>query len=347
MKSKTIAAFLLAALTVCAPALADTENKEPSADSTTAETKPSPAADNEGGSSQEVEKKASGTTDKKKAPEKKDVEKKDEKKAPEKKDVEKKDEKKAQKKEAEKKPKGAEGTPALVAPSFYDVWLKGRLSVGPMYSKADVQDTHVPFREDQEGHFIGNINDLQDQGASGFGLAIRYNLRSWLAVELAGFDRAELRACNKDGKNYDGTLELQSWRAQGLVQWPFETVPLTVFAGVGAAKVDAKFKHNPWWRYGWSVPDDYDRYGQGSTEGRNGVSRRMVLEKPSTALVATVGATLRLHDHLHLDVFWEKVDSDDIAVDFYRTAGHDTIHMLSGHFPTGYTAVGASLRYVF
>ena len=372
MKTKESIVLFLALLTASVPALADSQAKESSAKAPAAEevsAAESPATKSNGKAAKTARKKtdkeaksaekghgAEPEAGAKKTEAAKNPKKKTEKVAAEKKSAEKKSDKgeaaatemkKAAVPAAKTDLKHTEPAPVLVAPSFYDVWIKGRLSIGPTYTKVSVQDTHIPYREDRQGLFIGNINDMQEDGTTGFGLAIRYELLPWLAVELAGLDRADLRACNEDGMSCDGTLEIRSWRAQGFLQWPFETVPVTVYAGAGAANVDTKFSHAPWWHYGWSSPENYDKFANGSTKPRNGVMREMDVDDAGYALVATVGATLRLHDHLHLDVFWEKVDSDDVDVDFYRVMRQGKSHMLSGHFPTGYTAIGASLRYVF
>lgn len=370
MKTKESIVLFLALLTASVPALADSQAKESSAKAPAAEevsAAESPATKSNGKAAKTARKKTDkdaksaengrGAEPEAAAEKTKDAEKKIEKAAAEKTKATEKNADRGETATTEKrkpavpgeKPglKHAEPAPVLVAPSFYDVWIKGRLSIGPTYTKVSVKDTHIPYREDRQGLFIGNINDMQEDGTTGFGLAIRYEILPWLAVELAGLDRADLRACNEDGMSCDGTLEIRSWRAQGFLQWPFETVPVTVYAGAGAANVDTKFSHAPWWHYGWSSPENYDKFANGSTEPRNGAMREMDVDDAGYALVTTVGATLRLHDHLHLDVFWEKVDSDDIDVDFYRVTRYGKSHMLSGHFPTGYTAIGASLRYVF
>ena len=238
------------------------------------------------------------------------------------------------------------GTP-LLRPSFAETWIAGRLAVGPAVSRISVRDRHVPYDPEQPRNFLGNINDMQEDGCTGLGISVRYALLPWLAVEASGPGRADLRACNKDGESCDGTLRLRTWGARFLLRWPAEDWWVNPYAGFGFEHVSASFKHAPWWNFGWSSPEDYEKYGNGSKQPHNDASRRMELSSPGLTPCFSLGAAVRLHANAELDLFGSWTDSDDVDVVFHRTDGGFTRPMRSGAFPTKHVSYGVALRYVF
>ena len=241
----------------------------------------------------------------------------------------------------------AQDAALLRRPSFAETWIKGRFAVGPAVSQLSVRNRHVPYDPEQERNFLGNINKMEEDGCTGAGISVRYGLLSWLAVEASGPGRADLKAWNRDGESCDGTLRLRTWSARLLLRWPTDDGWFSPYAGFGVERVSASFEHANWWHYGWSSPQDYETFGNGSKEPHHSASRRMELSSPGVAPVVALGATIRLHENAELDLFGSWTDSDDVDVVFYRTDGRLTRRMRTGAFPSEHLSYGIALRYVF
>jgi len=245
------------------------------------------------------------------------------------------------------RPAPARAEPAPEEPSFYDDWIAKRLSIGLALTYGWVRDGHVSYDSTQKHNFIGNINDMDERDGVAVGLVARYAFLPWLAVEAANDFRCDLDAQNMDGASCDGTLKLRSWRLQAILLWPDETWAVRPWAGIGIEDVSASFSHAPWWHYGWSSPEDYARYGQGSKKPHNGAMRTMSVEDPGIAPVLSLGVTAELHRNVRLDVFGRWTGCDDVSVTFTRTEGHRVTIRRTGAFPAEHFAVGVALRAVF
>lgn len=230
---------------------------------------------------------------------------------------------------------------------FYEQWIAWRLSLGVALTRARVKHTYVKYDPSQENNFLGNLNDMHLDGGTAYGLVARYEITSWIAVEWANDFQAELDALNHDGDSCDGTLKLRGWRAQALVYALDPQWIVRPYLGLGAERVSASFQHSPWWHYGWSSPEDYRRYGNGSKTPRNGVMRIMEVEDPGYAPAITLGATACLHRHVQLDAFMRWCDSDDARATFRRREGTQEHIARTGSFPTSHTVYGLALSAIF
>ena len=230
---------------------------------------------------------------------------------------------------------------------FYEQWIVWRLSLGITLTKAHVRHRHVPYDPNQEHNFLGNINDMREHGDVALGLVARYEILPWFAIEAANDLRADLDACNRDGVSCDGTLQLRGWRAQALVFWPEPQWIVRPYLGLGVEHVDASFKHSPWWHYGWSSPEEYERDGNGSRSPHNGVMRTMDVKSPGFAPAISLGATVGLHRRAQLDAFVRWTDCDDAETTFRRREGRREHTMLTGAFPAEHIVCGIALSVVF
>ncbi len=230
---------------------------------------------------------------------------------------------------------------------FCEQWIVWRLSLGITLAKARVRHRHVPYDPNQEHNFLGNINDMREHGDVALGLVARYEILPWFAIEAANDLRADLDARNRDGVSCDGTLQLRGWRAQALVFWPEPQWIVRPYLGLGVEHVDASFKHSPWWHYGWSSPEEYERDGNGSRSPHNGVMRTMDVKSPGFAPAISLGATVGLYRHAQLDAFVRWTDFDDAETTFRRREGRREHTMLTGAFPAEHIVCGIALSVVF
>ena len=230
---------------------------------------------------------------------------------------------------------------------FYEQWIAWRLSLGLTLARANVRHRHVPYDPKEENNFLGNINDMREHGDVALGLVARYELTPWLAVEAANDLSADLDARNRDGVSCDGTLQLRGWRAQALVFWPEPQWIVRPYVGLGIEHVSASFKHAPWWHYGWSSPEEYEIYGNGSLKPHNGVTRTMDVKNPGLAPAISLGATIGLHRHAHLDAFVRWTDFDDAETTFRRREYKKEQTLRTGAFPAEHIVYGLALSVIF
>ncbi len=233
------------------------------------------------------------------------------------------------------------------ATDFYEQWIAWRLSLGATLTRARMRHTYVRYDPSQENNFLGNLNDMHPDNGTAFGLIARYEISSWIAVEVANDFQADLDALNHDGESCDGTLQLRGWRAQAIVYGLAPEWIVRPYLGVGAEHVDANFRHSPWWHYGWSSPEDYRRYGNGTQTPRNGVMRFMDVEDPGYAPALTLGVCACLHRHVQLDAFMRWSDSDDARATFRRREGTNEHVVRTGAFPTSHVVYGLALCAIF
>ena len=233
------------------------------------------------------------------------------------------------------------------ATDFYEQWVAWRLSLGATFTRARVRHTHVPYDPSQENNFLGNLNDMHPDSGTAFGLIARYEINSWIAVEVANDFQADFDVLNHDGESCDGTLQLRGWRAQAIVYGLAPEWIVRPYLGLGAEHVGAGFRHSPWWHYGWSSPEDYRRYGNGTRTPRNGVMRFMDVEDPGYAPALTLGVCACLHRHVQLDAFMRWSDSDDARATFRRREGTNEHVVRTGAFPTSHVVYGLALCAIF
>lgn len=230
--------------------------------------------------------------------------------------------------------------------SFYGTFIEGRLHLGLSYAKISMDKTSTPH----EKAFLGNIDTLKEDDTGQFGFTVKYDFCDYLAILFADDMRAELSAWNYDGASTDGSLILDGYTLQLLVQYPFEIqqayLKIVPYVGLGYSWISARWSYASWWHWGWSEPEDYEKYGNGEQKPHNGYSRWMLPEDPSTAFTWALGIDFTVYGHLGIDFFYRVVDLDDIDTDF-RTHAPDGRLMREGSFPASFSAYGVALRYVF
>lgn len=232
--------------------------------------------------------------------------------------------------------------------SFYDLLVAEKLSVGAVYVQTKMDKTHVPFDPSQEGNFLGNINNLEEDEMGGLGFVVRYNLCRYVGLQVSSGTHIELGMWNNEHESRDANFVADGMTYELLLMCPIDAIRTTPFIGLGMTKFSCEIDYNNWWHYGWSSPRDYDAYGHGSTENRNGTSRWMKLtDEPSDAFSFTAGLSFRLFRYAQVDVFYRTIDMDDCLIEFDRKAANNVQKMRSGYVPLKCSSYGVALRAVF
>lgn len=232
---------------------------------------------------------------------------------------------------------------------FYSRYVADRLSAGLAYTRSSFRKTHVPYDRTQKSNYLGNLNRLEEADVDGFGLSLQYDFSPQVALCLAKGTSASLRTWNADNSSCDGSLELSGYSAEVLFRHPIAVGDTILFptVGIGAEYVTASYKASPWWHLGWSSPEDYEHFGNGSGQPRGGVVRQMSVEDPGVSPILSIGLTARVSGRCDVDLFWQCVGSADADASFYRQEGSRRFLMRDGSFPTEHTAVLLAVRYVF
>ena len=230
--------------------------------------------------------------------------------------------------------------------SIYDSFIKGKLHIGAAYMSSTAKTTTAPAGE----YYLGNLNNLQEEDMAGFGVNIQYDLCDYIALSFATGTHVELAAWNQMDESTDGSIVMDGMLYQIIVQYPFRFTDygfaFTPYVGFGIMNLSTEWSYANWWHYGWSTPEDYKHYGNGSTKPRNGYSRWMVIEEPSDPFTLTFGLAFQILEHLDLDFFYRQVPVDDIKATFHTKKANGPV-MREGSFPAEFSTFGAALRYVF
>lgn len=188
----------------------------------------------------------------------------------------------------------------LRAESFYDVWLKDRLTIGLGLSFSTLTDAKRP--KDVENHrtFVGFIWKLEDDDQIGVVPEIRYWAADYLRLVLS-LDRVSGRTRNyNQQKHSDGTASL--WGPQLLVEGLYPLCDNTVFlhAGAGIAYDFADFTEVSWWKLGYSSAENWEYYGR-TKKARQSRYREIRVDDAFGWTIAA-GVSWRPHPDFELDL---------------------------------------------
>lgn len=229
--------------------------------------------------------------------------------------------------------------------SFFETFIAGRLHIGASMSVSSADKRSVPH----ERAFLGNLDTLDEDTKVGYGLNVKYDICDYFAVLFANDINIDLGAWNNGSLSKDGALLLNGFVLEGIVQYPLyvnDDCTVVPYIGLGVAEMTAGWRYANWWHYGWSSPEDYDTYANGSKEFHNHYSRWMIPDDPSAAFVWSAGLCLNVFQHLDLDFSYRHVNVDDIETNF-RVRRRNGPIMRSGAFPAKHSSFCVAVRYVF
>lgn len=228
--------------------------------------------------------------------------------------------------------------------SFYDTYLAMRLSAGLTFVKTSMDKTHVPYDSAGENNFLGNINNLNENDMSDFGIILRYEISPYIALQFSTGTTIDLEMWNNERESRDANFDADGKTFEVLFMYPFDEYYVTPYVGLGFTLLDFSIDYNNWWHYGWGSPDAYDQY---SSTYESNISRWMILDPPSSAFAFTLGISADLWRHIQFDLFYRITNADDCKIEFRRVEYGHSRHMLNGYVPMDYSSFGIALRGVF
>lgn len=230
--------------------------------------------------------------------------------------------------------------------SFFDKYIAKRLHLGVSYTHSSADKTSAGDGD----YFLGNLNKLTEKDTDGFGIVIQYDICDYFGIMVANDTHLELAAWNHGHDSSDGALILDGITFMCIGQYPFlfekQQVSLSPYIGLGMTSISTDWSYAAWWHNGWSSPEDYDTYANGSKEFRNNKSRWMVPDNPSPAFTFAIGLSTKYREHFELNVFYRVVDVDDIDTEFRYRSKKGRVQR-TGSFPAKFSSFGASIAYIF
>ena len=193
----------------------------------------------------------------------------------------------------------AERHVALQRESFYDVWIKDRLSIGLGFSYAFLTDSERPKDVGNHKTFVGYVWKLEDTDQIGLVPEIRYWASEWLRLVLT-MDRVSGRTRNYNlQKHSDGVVDLLG--PQFLVEFFYPLAEETVFlhAGAGVVYDFADFTEVRWWKLGYSSEASWEEYGR-TRKSRQGYFREIHVDD-SFGWTLAAGVSWRPSPRFELD----------------------------------------------
>ena len=190
--------------------------------------------------------------------------------------------------------------------SFYDAWIRDRLTIG--LSLVYSQLTDNKREPDREGGktFVGYLNLMEDENEFRVLPEVTYWAADYVRVKLA-FEKVMARVYNYDASNPHGPHSSTDGivKIGGPVLMLEAIYPLcddTVFphVGVGAFFGFASLHEDRWWHHGYSSAADHAAHGN-TDKTKNGYYREIHVDD-AVGLVVSAGVAWRPIDRLQLDL---------------------------------------------
>ena len=200
--------------------------------------------------------------------------------------------------------------PALKEPSFYDVWIRDRLSLGLSLSYAKLTDADRPEDEDRKRTFLGYVNHLSLENKLGFAPTINWLACEYVRIGLT-FHKTEVRTLNfivapEIGKKLSDGNATETGLILSLEgTYPFVEGKLRPHAGVGLGWYRGDFKEDTWWRLGYPSPLNWEEAGRPSSG--SAIDRyRSIQVDDAFGMSALAGVAWRPARHIEIDLSLRK-----------------------------------------
>ena len=244
----------------------------------------------------------------------------------------------------------AEPAPAPAVPlraeTFYDQWIKDRLTVGLGVSWTTLTDAKRPKDEDRKKTFVGYVWKLEDVDQVGVLAELRYWAAPNFRVSL-GIDRVSGRTRNFNlAKHSDGVAELVG--PQLLVEGLFPLCDDTVFlhAGGGVVYDFADFDEVAWWHLGYASEAAWNDYGRTGKTRQNYFREIRVDDAFGWTLAAGVSWRPAPRAEIDLSVRHTWIEPDcTFGYDYGKRKGFKPL--LDGDFTLDHLSVALTASYVF
>lgn len=245
----------------------------------------------------------------------------------------------------------AAGEPLLREETFYDVWIRDRLSVGLEVSFRRFSDDDRPRDMERTKTFLGYINRLDLENDVGWTPAV-----SWLASDYVrlglSWQSVEARTWNFPRPGYEKEHSDGVASASGFVfsvegSYPTEGGAWRPHAGLGIGLFKGSFDDDTaWWRYGYKTEADWIAAGKPSRPP-SGKDRRYIDVDDAVGFALSAGVAWRPSPRVELDLSIRHTWLEPDCEFGYETRKGSHEKELDGEFTFDWFAVAFTASYVF
>lgn len=236
--------------------------------------------------------------------------------------------------------------------TFYDVWIRDRLSVGLSVSFGKLTDDDRPRDYEQKRTFLGYINRLDLEDEFGWSPAV-----SWLASDYVrlglSWQSVEARTWNFPRPGYDKPHSDGIASASGFVfsvegSYPSEGGVWRPHAGLGLGLFKGDFDADvTWWNYGWKTEGDWIAAGRPRSPAP-GKPYRYIDVDDAVGVVLSAGVAWRPRPRFELDLSLRRTWLEpDCEFGYEDAKTHERSKGFGGEFTFDSLAVALTASYVF
>ncbi len=189
--------------------------------------------------------------------------------------------------------------------SFYDTWLRGRLSIGLKYSSATLTKADRPADPTNTKTFIGNVNQLEEENPY-YAPVVEYALCDYVRLEVSYYKVSARTRNFNHNQTSDGIVTMSGPYLGLKLQVPLWERRIFPYFSIGEALLHGDFDEDDWWYYGWSMPEDWETAGK-PTGMRGGHTREIHVEDCNT-FIWGFGLAVRPIPNLELEAFYTSGD---------------------------------------
>lgn len=227
--------------------------------------------------------------------------------------------------------------------SFYDVWIRDRLSIGIGVSVATLTKNHRPQDRDAHRTFVGYVNKLENDHPVRMTADLSYWASRHLRFGLT-LDRAGARTRNYNNHRSDGVLDVWGPALYGEIVLPCLDDTLLPHFGGGVVYGFSDFEEDTWWHLGYTNPAEYDATGH-TIKTKNDKYREIRVDD-AFGFLLQAGIAWRPIEHMQIDLTLRQTFLSCDAEFGYR-GNHGFRRELTGEFDVDNFAVVTTLSYVF
>lgn len=230
--------------------------------------------------------------------------------------------------------------------SFFDRYIRDRLSVGVTVVSASLSDAERA--EDKGGGqtFVGFIYKLEDVDKTTVVPTVSYWVpECWLRFTFS-WDSISGRTRNYNkARHSDGVVKTDGPVFMLEAVLPLFDNRLLLHAGAGVVVAKSDFEEVTWWNLGFSSEESWKARGA-PTSGSERTRYREIQVDDVTAPIFSGGVAWRIFERLELDVSARYVKMEPDCEFGYSHGGHFSASE-GGEFTLDHTSVAATVSYVF
>lgn len=241
-----------------------------------------------------------------------------------------------------------EGTTAPLtkkSSSFYDIFIKDRLTVGAAYSTHKLTNGRREFDEQRIHNFVGALNVLEETEKTQTQPVVSYRIHDFLLLS-ASRGEYEYQTHNATDDLGDGIATLSGPVFTAELTYPLLSKRIFPHVGFGYSPIKTDFIEDSWWGFGYTSPKNWEYYGGEYKRNPKGNERYIDIDDVK-AKIFTCGVAVRPIRNLQIDFSYQEFEADPACSFGYIYKNGFKGKELDGDFNFAHKAYLVSLSFVF